>query len=311
MFVIIVGGLSLLPYLISDGANREMPEQSPVGGEITEIGGFQIHYREWQPEGSPLGHVFLAHGMAGSIYTWRKTGPALAEAGYHVVAMDLPPFGYSAPVAPADAGTSQAALARELLEQVAPQAEAWTLIGHSMGAAVIASMAAEWDRTPVGLVFAGGSHDTAQARRDENPIGRAVFAYPPTQRWIAVVAGRRLLNEEGIARALESAWGSEPDAETVQAYLEPLQLRGTPGAFVEHMLTVKGVSVEAFAGPPALILWGENDEWVPVSSGRQLAEALPDSRMELIEGAGHSPMETHPEPFNALLLEFLAARREQ
>ena len=38
----------------------------------------------------------------------------------------------------------------------------------------------------------------------------------------------------------------------------------------------------------SLVVWGGEDRIVPLECGAQLAELLPDCRLEVIEGAGHS-----------------------
>jgi pimeloyl-ACP methyl ester carboxylesterase len=38
---------------------------------------------------------------------------------------------------------------------------------------------------------------------------------------------------------------------------------------------------------PVLIVWGQDDAWIPVDRARRLADLIPDSRLELIGGAGH------------------------
>lgn len=44
-------------------------------------------------QGAPV--VLLVHGYGASSYHWRYNIPALADAGYHVYAIDLLGFGYS------------------------------------------------------------------------------------------------------------------------------------------------------------------------------------------------------------------------
>ena len=49
-----------------------------------------------QEKGPPTGvPVVLFHGTAAWSELWRRTIDALASAGYHVIALDLPPFGFS------------------------------------------------------------------------------------------------------------------------------------------------------------------------------------------------------------------------
>jgi len=56
-----------------------------------------------------------------------------------------------------------------------------------------------------------------------------------------------------------------------------------------------------------LILWGEQDRWIPIERGRQLQRAIPGARFRAIPEAGHLVQEDAPEAVVAALLGFLAA----
>jgi len=56
---------------------------------------------------------------------------------------------------------------------------------------------------------------------------------------------------------------------------------------------------------PVLLIWGEEDTWVELESGKEYAEIFPESRLKTISGAYHMPMETHPEKFNRIFLNWL------
>src|SRR5271169_587320 len=60
---------------------------------IDGINGLKIHLLEagFEAEGRPM--VLLLHGFPEIAYSWRKVMPALAAAGYHVVAPDLRGYG--------------------------------------------------------------------------------------------------------------------------------------------------------------------------------------------------------------------------
>jgi pimeloyl-ACP methyl ester carboxylesterase len=60
---------------------------------------------------------------------------------------------------------------------------------------------------------------------------------------------------------------------------------------------------------PVLWVHGSRDLLVPWRRGRKAAELIPGARFELIKGAGHLPYLSHPEPFNALVTEFLGSLR--
>jgi len=55
---------------------------------------------------------------------------------------------------------------------------------------------------------------------------------------------------------------------------------------------------------PVLILWGEQDQWIPIAKGRQLQEAIPTSKFYAIPHAGHLVQEDAPAILAAHLIEF-------
>ena len=57
---------------------------------------------------------------------------------------------------------------------------------------------------------------------------------------------------------------------------------------------------------PTLIVWGDQDPIVPVSSGRAYQEAIPGSRLEVISNCGHRPEVEQTEEFLRVVGEFLA-----
>jgi pimeloyl-ACP methyl ester carboxylesterase len=62
--------------------------------------------------------------------------------------------------------------------------------------------------------------------------------------------------------------------------------------------------VSAIAAP-VLLVWGEQDTWVPLARGQQLRAALPQAQWVLIARAGHLAMEEQAAAFNTALIDFL------
>lgn len=56
---------------------------------------------------------------------------------------------------------------------------------------------------------------------------------------------------------------------------------------------------------PVQVLWGEDDQWIPIATGRKLANMLPDARFVPVAGSGHLMQEDAPEAIVAAVLEFL------
>jgi pimeloyl-ACP methyl ester carboxylesterase len=56
---------------------------------------------------------------------------------------------------------------------------------------------------------------------------------------------------------------------------------------------------------PTLIIWGDRDNIIPISHALAAHEAIPGSRLEVIEGAGHFPHAEEPARFVEIVSEFI------
>ena len=110
-------------------------DSQPITERTIETNGVQLHTLEAGEPGAPL--VVLAHGFPELAYSWRHQIPALAAAGYHVLAPDQ--RGYGRTTSPADiADYNVAALSGDLiglLDDVG--ADKAVFVGHDWGAPVV------------------------------------------------------------------------------------------------------------------------------------------------------------------------------
>jgi len=104
---------------------------APQTGHVVRAADLDVYVQETRPRsGAP---VLLIHGTGAWSEIWRRTLDTLAIAGYHAVAIDMPPFGYSDRPANADDGDD--AQARRILGVIAALGlDRVTLVGHSFGA---------------------------------------------------------------------------------------------------------------------------------------------------------------------------------
>ena len=58
---------------------------------------------------------------------------------------------------------------------------------------------------------------------------------------------------------------------------------------------------------PTLLLWGDLDARSPLTVARQFEEAIPDTELVVIEGAGHMSNLERPQQVNAAVREFCRA----
>jgi pimeloyl-ACP methyl ester carboxylesterase len=59
---------------------------------------------------------------------------------------------------------------------------------------------------------------------------------------------------------------------------------------------------------PTLVVWGREDQWLPVSQAERLAAAIPDARLKLVDDAGHLIQLDQPIALATALQEWLAAQ---
>ena len=295
---------SAIPYLIPFQEGKvDRYTLAYFNSEFMQANDVELHYRKWDyGEGVGEKNILLVHGLGGSTYSWRHNAPALADAGYRVIAVDLPGFGLSE----RKTGFEHTAAARAeylwmMLEELYPGAD-WHLIGHSMGGATVSAMALQQPEKSESVTLAAGA-----LVGSEPSLSRLFLRYPPVSRWAGVLAGTFILNESRIESLLASAYGREASTEEIRGYLHPLLVESTVQTIPEIL--------KANATPllqnldkitvPVLCIWGENDQWVPLEQGKELHELFPNSELTVMPEEGHNPMETAPEKFNQLLLDFL------
>jgi hypothetical protein len=56
---------------------------------------------------------------------------------------------------------------------------------------------------------------------------------------------------------------------------------------------------------PTLIVWGDHDRIIPLDHAYKAHEAIPNSRLEVMEGVGHYPHVEEPVRFVEILRDFL------
>ncbi len=270
-----------------------------------EVHGHEVSYRT----GGEGPVVLLVHGMAGSSSSWL---PALQELAGRVtfVAPDLPGHGRTDKPRGDYSLGAHASFLRDVL--VALGHERATVVGQSLGGGIAMQFAYQYpERTErLGLVCAGG------LGREVMPLLRALTA--PGVEYVLPVAFQPLVRDvvEGAA-GLAAKVGLRPAPATNEmwrSYTSLIDPR-TRTAFLQTLravVDVKGQRVSArdrlylTNQVPTLLVWGEDDPIIPVSHAHEAHEAMPGSRLEIMEGCGHYPHCEEPRRFTRLLLDWMA-----
>ncbi len=287
-----------------------MAAELGLPGALVEAGGTRTWVAESGPrDGIP---VVLVHGFGGSTWSWRATIPALAAAGYRAVALDLANFGLADKSWERD--TTHAAQAEVVAALMDARGIARaTLVGHSMGANVVAWFAARHADRLERAVLVDAATGPAAMRGGPAFLGGLVRL--PNVRRIGRLALRSQLGAARMAGVLRTAY-ADPARVTdrdIAGYVAPLETLDWDLGLLAILRDGRSNALEAPIGDvlrvPTAIIWGRDDRWIRLASGRALRAALPDAEWHIIDAAGHLPMEEQPDAFNDVLLAWLESTR--
>jgi len=264
------------------------------------VEGINISYIE-KGEGSPL--VFV-HGIPTSSFLWRHMIGELSARG-RIIALDLPGFGFSDPSQNGDYTISNyARIFESFLEALS--VEKATLVCHDFGGPIVLTYALRHPEKYHRLIILNTflhtdlppwplSWKIAKIR----PMGEIIM-------WLGGQYVARSSLEEGV---IDQSLISE---EIVQRYYLP---DGSPDKLNKTMLgTLRVDYMEDLEfieknlktiEKPTLILWGENDKFLPLYLGERIHKDIKGSKMEIIPKCGHFVQEDKPERVTDIIVEFL------
>ncbi|WMT77878.1 alpha/beta fold hydrolase [Bradyrhizobium sp. Ash2021] len=126
LIILAIASFRMAASLRETGPRAEL---APPTGHLVPTSSGGVFVQEKGPaSGVP---VVLFHGTAAWSELWRRTIDALAAAGFHVIALDLPPFGFSDRPG-SYTRQDQAARVNDVLGRL--QAAPAIIVGHSFGA---------------------------------------------------------------------------------------------------------------------------------------------------------------------------------
>src|SRR5207244_4914933 len=174
------------------------------------------------------------------------------------------------------------------------------LVGHSMGGAIAAEVAIEYPQRVRGLVLVGSA-----GLGTREPLLFRVARWPVLGSAVVALRGRGL-----TARLLKATYfdPSKVTQADVDQYYAPVAqpgygraLRGVLQQF--HFDGLDGRLDKIVA--PTVVLWGEEDRWVPLRVGRALAAGITRSAFVSVPRAGPPAPEAGRDDVNHLVIRFL------
>lgn len=244
--------------------------------------------------------VILVHGFSSSKEVWLELGQALSSR-FHVIIPDLPGWGASASIQTGNYDIdAQAARLHEFV--LALGADDLTLVGHSMGGAIVGAYAASHPLRVTRLVLAGSlglSFSENDFVRDLNGGGNP-FVYD---------------DRAGVERTARLVYLDPPQMSDEQVEKAVLANRAQR-AFIDSTLAQIRPPSQWYAldhrlkelTMPVLGLWCQEDKVIDVSALDTLREGLPDhpaNSTVTLEGCNHLPMIERPRETLQALRDFI------
>lgn len=266
------------------------------------VAGLRVRYRSAGEHGPVL---VLLHGIGRTLEDWSQNMLVLGRS-HRVFALDFPGCGFSdKPVLPYTT-PFLAGFLRDFLRVL--NLERVTLVGNSMGGGIGLEFVAQFPGLLEGLVLVAPAGMGPKGARFLGlcsiPLVGEVILRPSrlaSKRALGLLfADRSMMTPARAARDFELS--RQPGAS--RAFLKMLRFmanrRGAKPAFYNRSLeSAANVRV------PTLIVWGVQDQILPVEYAPVAAKTIPGSRLQLYDPCGHFPMLECAQEFNALLLEFL------
>lgn len=298
LFVAAAAGLYFSPTALL--ATSQFAERTLAGlsSRQVQVGEFTLRYYEGGPADGET--ILMLHGFGGNRDTWLRFSRPLTE-HYHVIALDLPGFGESSkPDASYDVA-SQVERLHALIQAL--QIRKLHLIGNSMGGHIAALYSARHGDGVLSLALLNTAGVTSPIksemfqrvqRGEPNPLVvrqpkdfdvlmQFVFATPPDMPGPL----KRHFAEQSMANR----------AHYDQIFTQ-LRERYVP---LEPELAKIQV--------PTLLLWGDQDRVLDVSSIEVMTPLLKKPRVVIMKDCGHVPMLERPAETAQHYQDFLDANR--
>ena len=251
---------------------------------IVRIDGKQISY--WIGRSDPLERrevILFIHGAGGGEYTWSYQ-KGFFEREFSPIIIELPGHGVSGDEGEQEIGRYvehvHAFLKTVKLSKV-------TLVGHSMGGAIVQTLALTHPEVVHKIVLVGTG-----ARLKVIPM---------------ILDGIKENFEETVRKITRFAYSQNASSDLIERGISDL-LRCRPDVLYGDFLACDRFDLMNEVGKidlPTFVLCGEEDQLTPVKYSEFLHSRIKHSKMEVLPNAGHLVMIESPQAFNEKIREFV------
>lgn len=300
-------------------------QASGASGFVTELPGGPVHWVRWDADPDAVAEpILFVHGLGGSHLNWTLVAPELAQSR-GAYAVDLRGFGLSPGAPHADSGVrANADLVIAFIEHVISSPV--VLVGNSMGGMISAMVASRRPDLVHRLVLVDPALPLARLTLDPTVAARfALFSIPRAGEVVMRRARQRV--DPGVAARqlieLCFADASRIRQLVIDQGMELARTRTLPehglGDLERSFMVAARSLLRTLASRPAyfrllrdidvptLLIHGDRDRLVDVSSARAVARRHPEWAYAEMPGVGHTPQLEVPEEFIEIVSSWLAA----
>lgn len=293
---------------------NKLPQQAaPAQGRWIHAHDVDVYVQEFGNIAAPP--LVLTHGTGAWSGTWRSNVEAMVRAGYRVIAVDLPPFGFS--TRPTQRNYSRTEQAKRILALIDALGQGpVTLLGHSYGggpAAEAAMLGPDRVRALILLDAAIGLKDITEANPKGDSWGSKLLDMRPLRTaLLATVGTQPLLSEFWLKQFVARKEVVTPQRASI--YMQPFVVQGfteSLGDWAYQFAFDDGLALSQRAENftklkmPVILIWGEEDSITPLGQAQVLHHLIGQSRLLVLPGVGHIPQIEDVELFNRQISDVL------
>ncbi len=308
--IVLLAGFRISAYVRE---TKNITDLAPANGKIITTSLGNVHLQISGAENLPT--VVLIHGTAAWSGFWRDVMDNLVENNFRVIAIDLPPFGFSE--ASPDAKYThkdQAIRIHEVLEKL--QIKDAIIVGHSFGSGPAVETIMEFPEQIKGLVLVSPALGLP-----ENNIYPSTLS--PSLNWLLhnklvsqTIISTFITNPLFTKIILSSMLFNKSAADSKQAKIlhRPMNLSGSTENYAKWLPVFLNFDKSAMVvNPdnysrikiPVAIVWGGKDKITPLSKADQIRKLLPQATFNLMPNVGHLPHIEDAASFKKILVSEL------
>ena len=274
---------------------------------VATINGQEIHFQEAGKEKKQL--VLLIHGWSSSWYAMSPLIP-LFDRRFHCIAVDLPGYGQSPPLPNRVTMEAYADLLAGLIRQYSPDKPA-ILVGHSMGGMISLTLSMRHpDLVERMILLCPTISGKLSMFINVYTAPVTVLEGVPLLGWVSGLIEPYVVGvADRIMRPASFAARSKVSTEDYERLRDDARRKGQGGVRAQCYWAMRSGDLRGRLNGvkeiPTLVIWGMEDNTVPLRDASFLVEEWPDADLRILPRVSHWPQFESPDITRRYIKAFL------